>query len=93
MEKLKLIGKYLCRFILLFVLIIILMVPLLLPYLVNFHPLLITPYYGLIWWVMSMNFLVKYHLRPLYSCNCRSCGCNNKRNKNDFRIYENKKEC
>tara|TARA_B100000287_G_scaffold418499_2_gene455532 strand:- start:2765 stop:3028 length:264 start_codon:yes stop_codon:yes gene_type:complete len=43
-------------------LIAVLSVPLVLPLVTAFHPLLVVPYYGTLWWIAGMHFLTRKHL-------------------------------
>ena len=61
MEKLKTALKHICRWLVLLLIGVVLAIPLVLPYIVEFHPLLVTPYYGLLMWTTSLNYIAREH--------------------------------
>tara|TARA_R100000005_G_scaffold96409_2_gene83054 strand:- start:1703 stop:1954 length:252 start_codon:yes stop_codon:yes gene_type:complete len=62
LQKIKSLANYLFNLLVLGVIVAILITPLFAPYLVEFHPLLVTPYYGLIWWTAGVGYLIRKHL-------------------------------
>jgi hypothetical protein len=67
MERLKNILKHLCRWTALLLVGLVVAIPVALPYMVEFHSLLVVPYYGLLMWTASLNLLAKNHTTIMIS--------------------------
>tara|TARA_R110000765_G_scaffold148865_1_gene251469 strand:- start:269 stop:505 length:237 start_codon:yes stop_codon:yes gene_type:complete len=54
--------KYLFNVLIIILSIAALTLPAVLPFIVEFHPLLVAPYYGILWWISSLHYVARKNL-------------------------------
>lgn len=61
-EKIKQMVSYAITGVYMIVMVALLLFPVALPYIVDFHPLLVAPYYGILWWVAFWHYIMRKQL-------------------------------
>jgi len=73
LKKIKKWLDVLVRYTLALAAVVFLVFPAVLPFVVEFHPLLVVPYYGILWWTACLNIIMKRHMSLTLRFN-QTCG-------------------